>query len=45
MKVIHKAVAVRHALEAQQLGVDSVGIDGFECAGHPAVRTTFPVSC
>ncbi|MBF6537171.1 nitronate monooxygenase [Nocardia farcinica] len=35
VKVIHKAVTVRHALEAQQLGVDAVSIDGFECAGHP----------
>lgn len=35
VKVIHKAVAVRHALKAQQLGVDAVSIDGFECAGHP----------
>ncbi|MFI5662469.1 NAD(P)H-dependent flavin oxidoreductase [Streptomyces sp. NPDC051684] len=35
IKVIHKAVSVRHALKAQQLGVDAVTIDGFECAGHP----------
>ncbi|WP_256839235.1 NAD(P)H-dependent flavin oxidoreductase [Ornithinimicrobium faecis] len=35
VKVIHKAVAVRHALTAQRLGVDAVSIDGFECAGHP----------
>lgn len=35
IKVIHKAVAVRHALKAQTLGVDAVSIDGFECAGHP----------
>lgn len=35
VKVIHKAVAVRHALKAQTLGVDAVSIDGFECAGHP----------
>jgi NADH:quinone reductase (non-electrogenic) len=35
IKVIHKAVTVRHAVKAQQLGVDAVGIDGFECAGHP----------
>ncbi|MBF6100730.1 nitronate monooxygenase [Nocardia cyriacigeorgica] len=35
VKVIHKAVTVRHALKAQQLGVDAVSIDGFECAGHP----------
>ncbi|MGW4351444.1 NAD(P)H-dependent flavin oxidoreductase [Nocardia sp. NPDC004582] len=35
IKVIHKAVSVRHALKAQELGVDAVSIDGFECAGHP----------
>ncbi|MGX7680336.1 NAD(P)H-dependent flavin oxidoreductase [Jatrophihabitans sp. DSM 45814] len=35
VKVIHKAVAVRHALKAQSLGVDAISIDGFECAGHP----------
>jgi NAD(P)H-dependent flavin oxidoreductase YrpB (nitropropane dioxygenase family) len=35
VKVIHKAVSVRHALKAQQVGVDAISIDGFECAGHP----------
>ncbi|NMO03180.1 nitronate monooxygenase [Gordonia sp. TBRC 11910] len=35
VKVIHKAVSVRHARKAEQLGVDAVSIDGFECAGHP----------
>jgi NAD(P)H-dependent flavin oxidoreductase YrpB (nitropropane dioxygenase family) len=35
VKVVHKAVAVRHALKAQKLGVDAISIDGFECAGHP----------
>jgi NADH:quinone reductase (non-electrogenic) len=35
VKVIHKAVAVRHALKAEKLGVDAISIDGFECAGHP----------
>lgn len=35
IKVIHKCVAVRHALKAEKLGVDAVSIDGFECAGHP----------
>lgn len=35
IKVIHKAVAVRHAIKAQSMGVDAVSIDGFECAGHP----------
>jgi NAD(P)H-dependent flavin oxidoreductase YrpB (nitropropane dioxygenase family) len=35
VKVIHKCVSVRHALGAEQLGVDAISIDGFECAGHP----------
>lgn len=35
VKVIHKAVSVRHALTAQRIVVDAVSIDGFECAGHP----------
>lgn len=35
VKVIHKAVTVRHALKAQSLGVDAISIDGYECAGHP----------
>ncbi|WP_041452318.1 NAD(P)H-dependent flavin oxidoreductase [Hoyosella subflava] len=35
IKVIHKAVSVRHAVKAQALGVDALSIDGFECAGHP----------
>lgn len=35
VKVIHKCTSVRHALKAEQLGVDAVSIDGFECAGHP----------
>ena len=35
IKVIHKCVAVRHALTAQRLGVAVASVDGFECAGHP----------
>ena len=35
IKVIHKCVAVRHALKAERVGVAVVSIDGFECAGHP----------
>jgi NADH:quinone reductase (non-electrogenic) len=35
LKIVHKCVAVRHALTAQRLGVDAISIDGFECAGHP----------
>ena len=35
IKVIHKCTSVRHAVKAQDLGVDAISIDGFECAGHP----------
>ncbi|KQU28446.1 MULTISPECIES: NAD(P)H-dependent flavin oxidoreductase [unclassified Rhodococcus (in: high G+C Gram-positive bacteria)] len=35
VKVVHKAVAVRHSQSAQRLGVDAISVDGFECAGHP----------
>lgn len=35
IKVIHKCVAVRHALKAERVGVAVISIDGFECAGHP----------
>jgi NADH:quinone reductase (non-electrogenic) len=35
VRVIHKCVAVRHALSAERKGVDAISIDGFECAGHP----------
>jgi nitronate monooxygenase len=35
VKIIHKCVAVRHALAAERRGVDAVSIDSFECAGHP----------
>ncbi|AOB31157.1 nitronate monooxygenase [Bordetella sp. H567] len=34
IKVIHKCTTPRHALKAEQIGVDAVSIDGFECAGH-----------
>ena len=33
--VIHKCTSVRHALSAQEKGVDIVSVDGFECDGHP----------
>jgi len=33
--VIHKCVAIRHALSAQKLGVDMVSLDGVDCGGHP----------
>ncbi|MBI5946612.1 MAG: nitronate monooxygenase [Chloroflexi bacterium] len=35
VRVIHKCVAVRHAVKAEKIGVDAISIDGFECAGHP----------
>lgn len=35
VKVLHKCTTVRHAVKAQELGVDGISIDGFECAGHP----------
>ena len=35
VKVLHKCVAVRHAVTAERHGVDAISIDGFECAGHP----------
>ena len=37
--VVHKCVAIKHALTAERLGADCISVDGFECAGHPA-RTT-----
>ena len=35
IKVIHKCTSVRHSLKAQEIGCDSVSVDGFECGGHP----------
>lgn len=35
VRIVHKCTSVRHALSAERNGVDSVSIDGFECAGHP----------
>lgn len=32
--VLHKCTTIRHAISAQNLGVDFLSIDGFECAGH-----------
>lgn len=40
VRVIHKCVSVRHAKKAQDIGVDAVCIDGFECAGHPGELDT-----
>lgn len=33
--VIHKCVAVRHAITAQKMGADFISMDGFDCGGHP----------
>jgi len=33
--VIHKCVAIKHALTAERLGVDIISMDGYECGGHP----------
>ena len=35
IQVIHKCVAIKHALTAERLGADCISMDGFECAGHP----------
>lgn len=35
IKVIHKVTSVKHALKAQEAGVDAVAVIGFEAAGHP----------
>jgi len=33
--VIHKCVAIRHALSAAKSGADMISMDGFDCGGHP----------
>eukprot|EP00658_Telonema_sp_P-2_P007589 TRINITY_DN12835_c0_g6_i5.p1 TRINITY_DN12835_c0_g6~~TRINITY_DN12835_c0_g6_i5.p1 ORF type:complete len:331 (-),score=94.24 TRINITY_DN12835_c0_g6_i5:340-1332(-) len=33
--IIHKCVAIRHALSAIRYGADIISMDGFECGGHP----------
>ncbi len=35
IKVVHKATSVRHAMKAEDAGVDAVAVIGFEAAGHP----------
>ena len=40
--VIHKCVAIRHALTAIKQGADMISMDGFECAGHPGSFFTCP---
>jgi len=34
-KIIHKCVAIRHALSAAKAGADMISMDGFDCGGHP----------
>eukprot|EP00040_Diaphanoeca_grandis_P002519 m.22013 g.22013 ORF g.22013 m.22013 type:complete len:335 (+) comp13645_c0_seq1:141-1145(+) len=36
--IIHKCTQIRHAKTAQNMGVDCISIDGFECAGHPGEK-------
>lgn len=33
--VVHKATSVKHALKAEDAGVDCIALVGFEAAGHP----------
>ena len=35
IKWIHKVPSVKHAIKAEQLGVDIITIVGIECGGHP----------
>lgn len=35
IKVVHKATSLKHAIKAEEAGVDAVAIIGFEAAGHP----------
>eukprot|EP00039_Didymoeca_costata_P019420 m.337476 g.337476 ORF g.337476 m.337476 type:complete len:350 (-) comp18144_c0_seq1:107-1156(-) len=35
VKIIHKCVAIRHALSAAKWGADMISMDGFDCGGHP----------
>src|SRR3546814_4096332 len=35
LRIIHKSVAVRHALSAERAGLAAISIQGFACAGHP----------
>lgn len=36
--MIHKCVAIKHALSAQKLGADMISMDGYECGGHPGEK-------
>ena len=33
--ILHKCVAIRHALKAARIGADIISMDGFDCGGHP----------
>ena len=44
IKIIHKCVAVRHALSAQRMGIDAISIDGFRMCRAPRREKTFPDS-
>jgi nitronate monooxygenase len=35
VKIVHKATSLKHALKAEDAGVDAVAVIGFEAAGHP----------
>src|SRR3546814_19964196 len=35
IKVVPKFTSVSHALSAERMGVATISIAGFECAGHP----------
>jgi nitronate monooxygenase len=37
IKSIHKSASVRHAIKAQEMGVDAVTVVGYECGGHPGM--------
>ncbi|WBU59223.1 oxepin-CoA hydrolase, alternative type [Paracoccus albus] len=37
IKVLHKSASLRHAVKAQEIGVDAVSIVGAECGGHPGL--------
>lgn len=37
MKIIHKVASVKHAIKAQQAGVDAISMIGFEAGGHPGM--------
>ena len=38
IKVLHKVASLRHAVRAQEAGVDAVTIVGAECGGHPGME-------